>query len=211
MDGIIFDVDGTLWDARAAVAEAWENAAGQCTGQKMHVSMEVLTNSFGLTTDVVMERLFPQTTEEQRDEIERICRHRLLETLKKYLGKLYPGVEHMLQVLAEESPVFIVSNCQKGYIETLLESKGLEKYVTAYRSYGDTGLSKAANIQAIMTEYQLRNAIYVGDMEGDAMAAREAGIPILHVTYGFGTVKNADYSADTTADVVDILKNEVKR
>jgi phosphoglycolate phosphatase len=42
-------------------------------------------------------------------------------------------------------------------------------------------------LRKIKLEFSLQNPVYVGDTEGDELAANLAGIEYIHVTYGFGT------------------------
>lgn len=56
---------------------------------------------------------------------------------------------------------------------------------------GRTGLDKGANIRLVMERNGVTKAVYVGDTQGDADAAAEAGIPFIFTEYGFGSVKDA--------------------
>ena len=39
--------------------------------------------------------------------------------------------------------IYVVSNCQKGYIELMLEKTGMSEYITDFECYGNTGSGKA--------------------------------------------------------------------
>ena len=52
--------------------------------------------------------------------------NRYLET---HPGVLYPGVKETVIRLAGNYELFIVSNCQSGYIEVLLKTSGLGEYI----------------------------------------------------------------------------------
>lgn len=99
---------------------------------------------------------------------------------------LYPGVREGLKILAKKYPLFIVSNCQAGYIEDFLSKADLEVYFKDFESWGRTGATKASNIKSIVERNKLRQAVYVGDTEGDQRAALEARLPFWFVSYGFG-------------------------
>lgn len=99
---------------------------------------------------------------------------------------LYPGVREGLKTLAQKYPLFIVSNCQEGYIENFLSRFSLESYFKDFESLGRTGATKAHNLKSIVERNQLRKAVYVGDTEGDQRAAMEAKLPFWFVSYGFG-------------------------
>ena len=115
--------------------------------------------------------------------------------LRRYGGDLYPGVAETLRRLAKEHRLAIISNCGDGYIESFLEAHGFSDCITDYEHPGRTGLSKGENIRLVMERNAMKDAVYIGDTQGDANAARMAGIPFIHASYGFGTVDPADYAA----------------
>ena len=112
--------------------------------------------------------------------------------LEDHPGILYPQVAEVLQQLSWKYKLFIVSNCQKGYIEVLMRSCNLEEYITDIECYGNTGLSKADNISMVIQRNHLDQSFYVGDTAMDAEAAADAGIPFVHAAYGFGQVNGAE-------------------
>ena len=84
--------------------------------------------------------------------------------------------------------VFIVSNCQEGYLRTFLEYYDFNKYVLDYEEAGRTGMPKDENIRLVIKRNHLDKAFYVGDTLGDMESTDKAGIPFIHAAYGFGTV-----------------------
>ena len=103
-------------------------------------------------------------------------------------GVLYPGVEQTLAALSARWPLFLVSNCQDGYIEAFFRAHGLGRYFTDYENPGRTGLPKADNIALVAERNGLRRPLYIGDTQGDYDAASKAGVPFLHAAYGFGRI-----------------------
>ena len=116
----------------------------------------------------------------------------LLEAENRYVaalgGRLYPQAAETLELLARRYRLFIVSNCQVGYIEAFFQAHGLEKYFTDYENPGRTGLDKAGNIALVAERNGLKRPLYIGDTQGDYHAAVKAGVPFLHAAYGFGTI-----------------------
>ena len=47
MDGIIFDVDGTLWDSTDSVAESWNLAIRENSSLDLTIDGEILQGLFG--------------------------------------------------------------------------------------------------------------------------------------------------------------------
>ena len=194
MDSIIFDVDGTLWDSTEIVADAWVIAAKEFNAPYEHITGTRLRREFGKTMEAIGISLYPELPEE---EAVRITRHACdieNEWLLAHPASLYEGVMETLKALSEKMPLFIVSNCQAGYIEVLLETTGITPYITDHLCPGDTGYAKASNIRAIVEKYNLKDPVYVGDTAGDLVASREAGVPFVFASYGFGSVSPDEYN-----------------
>ena len=73
MDGIIFDVDGTLWDSTEAVARSWNQAIEENTDFSLSLTADWLKSLFGKTMDEITLALFPSCPKEERDRIGYLC------------------------------------------------------------------------------------------------------------------------------------------
>ena len=103
MDGIIFDVDGTLWDSTEAVAKSWNQAIEENTDFSLSLTADGLKSLFGKTMDEITLALFPSCPKEERDRIGYLCfdyENRMLETDH---GILYPDVARTLESLSRKS------------------------------------------------------------------------------------------------------------
>ncbi|RDW15429.1 HAD family hydrolase [Oceanobacillus chungangensis] len=206
MDSIIFDLDGTLWDSVDTVVDAWNNVLTQNKQINREITKDDLRQVMGLPFDKLGEKLLPELEKETRAEIIHACCNIENRYLAKQGGILYENVEHTLKMLSKKFKLFIVSNCQDGYIEAFYHYHGLEKYFIDYENPGRTGLSKGENIKLIMERNQLASPVYVGDTDGDQQAAREAGIPFIFAAYGFGEVIDYEYSIDQFEVLADTMK-----
>jgi phosphoglycolate phosphatase len=108
--------------------------------------------------------------------------------LHRFGGELYDGLEDTLQYLSGKYKLFIVSNCQNGYIDIFFKLSKLEHYFMGHQCYGTKGQPKAENIKDVVYDYQLTAPVYVGDTIGDYNAAQKAGVPFIFANYGFGMV-----------------------
>ena len=207
MDSIIFDVDGTLWDTTHVVADAWNEVVRSETSLDLSITPQKLKTLFGKTMPDIAAILFPKEQKENQLRLIDLCCQREEEALRKKSGALYPQLESVLTQLAARLPLFLVSNCQAGYIETFLDCTGFAPYITDHLCPGDTGEGKAENIREIIRRHHLKSPVYVGDTDGDYQAVKSAGdsIPFIFASYGFGFVENPDYVITCPADLLSLL------
>lgn len=206
VDAVIFDVDGTLWDSTDVVAGAWNKATAEAGVEREPLTGDILKTVFGKPMNVIADELFPDATQEKKDYLLKICcgyEHAALEEYEEDL--LFPGVREVFEKLSEKCKVYVVSNCQSGYIELFLKKNNLGAYVTDTECYGDTLLSKGENIKLIMERNNIQNAFYVGDTMGDFNATKVAGIPFVYVKYGFAKVEGAWKEVDDIREVLDLV------
>ena len=64
---------------------------------------------------------------------------------------------------------------------------------------------KADNIRQIIRDYNLKTPVYVGDTLGDFNATKDAGIPFVFASYGFGQVSSPDYTIQCPGDLLNIF------
>ena len=195
-DSIIFDLDGTLWDSTATVAKAWQAAASKVDYVKEPLPQARIQAVTGLPYDIIYQKLFPYLNDEQLNELKELSGEEELMHVRKFGGTLYEGLEETLRYLREKFRLFIVSNCQSGYIEAFMEYHNLGQYFEDCECYGNAKRSKAANIQDIIRRNKLNAAVYVGDTQGDYDASRESGIPFIYASYGFGKPTGFDQKID---------------
>lgn len=187
--GIIFDMDGTLWDSAEQVAESWNAVLKQKYKDiNVRITAEDMYRVMGKTMDVLGRIIFPDVEDERREKLLLDCYQYENEYLSEHGGKLYPDLEKVWQQLSEDYDLYIVSNCQKGYIEAFLEYFGFGKYIKDTECYGNNEKSKGENIRLVVERNQIKDAVYVGDIQGDYDASKEAGVKFIHAAYGFGTI-----------------------
>ena len=187
-ESLIFDIDGTLWDSRALVAQGYniqltkENLAHLC------VTAEDLKPLFGKVMTEIADVILATIPEENRYSLMERC----METENRYLHDNpchigYPGVTETIAELSRQYRLFIVSNSQCGYPELCIEKLGLAPYIEGHMCFGDTGTSKGKTIRTLMAKHNIGTCAYVGDTQGDYEATVDAGIDFIWADYGFGT------------------------
>lgn len=200
-DGIIFDLDGTLWDSSEGIAGTWSRVLEEYPQVTEKVTTGKLSECMGLPLDEISRRLFPGYSEALQKELMQKCCDLENDYLSEHGGILYPDLKRVLKNLSEKCRLFIVSNCQCGYIESFLAGHGTAEYFEDTECQGNTGLTKGENIKLVAERNKLHNAVYVGDTQGDADAAEFAGVPFIFASYGFGSVKKYDYIIDKFSDI----------
>ena len=101
------------------------------------------------------------------------------EYLRRNGGKLYPELENTLKKLKEQYHLYIVSNCQSGYIEAFLDYYNFwDSIFEDIECYGNNEKSKGDNIRLVMERNGLEQTIYVGDIQGDYDATMQAGVDL---------------------------------
>lgn len=205
IDGIIFDLDGTLWDSTAVVADAWNSVLSRYPQVSFHATADNLKKLFGRPLPVIADIIMPDLEPEQRYQIIDACCEQEHAALRHTPGTLYPRLEQTLAALSSRYPLFIVSNCEAGYIEMFLEVTGLAGYFKDFECPGNSGLVKGPNNKLIMERNHLIRPVYVGDTQGDRDSAVYAGIPFCYAAYGFGSVDSFEYQIHTFADLLELF------
>lgn len=208
IDSIGFDLDGTLWDGTGSIAEAWQICMQKVPEILSIPSADALKKVMGLPITEIMLRMFPYLSQEQRDEIMEQRRLAEAEYITEHGGRLFEPIEVLrdtFERLSAKYRLFIVSNCQEGYIEAFLQHYGLQGYFCDIECWGATGLSKGDNIRLVMKRNGFQNSLYVGDTQGDYDAACKAGVPFVLAAYGFGQVDAPVESIDKLSDLVKMV------
>ena len=213
-DSILFDLDGTLWDATNVTAATWVEVLAKHPEVKcaMPLDHETICRYMGLTNEELAEVFFPDLPFEVAFALMGESCALENEWLPVRGGILYDGVEETLFRLKTEGyRLFVVSNCQAGYIEAFLWAHDLGDLFEDIECTGNTGLCKAENIRLVMERNGLTSPVFVGDTISDGSAARTAGIPFVYAKYGFGELcgrgRTDDYDMEIstfreTADVI---------
>ncbi len=206
---VTFDLDGTLLDTIADLAEACRLMLEEI-GEPHRTQAEV--HSFvGKGMAVLVERCL---TRERAPTAERL--HQAIESFKKHYAavngqftQIYPGVLEGLQAWqASGLKMGVVTNKPGMFTEALLERMGLAGYFDVVVS-GDTTANKKPHPEPILHACRLfgvrpdRN-LHIGDSENDIHAAHAAGCLAFAVPYGYNEGKPVD-SADCDALVSDLL------
>ena len=208
MKHLIFDIDGTLWNTTGVVARAWTSAVEQSEIEELKdllITDKMLQKEFGKPMDEIADDLFGDIDPVKKAELLKQCcelEHKAIEDNKEDLT--YEGVRETLRELAKDNKLYIVSNCQDGYIELVIRKNDIADIITDYECFGHTGLLKADNIKLVIERNGIDKAYYIGDTLGDEKSAKEAGCEFVFADYGFGETKAPDYIIYSFTDMLSL-------
>lgn len=204
-ESLIFDIDGTLWDSRALVAEGYNIQLKKEGLDHLCVDAGTLKALFGKVMTEIADILFSSIPVEERYTLMARC----METENRYLQDNpcdigYPNVRQTMAELAKRHRLFIVSNSQQGYPELCMDKLGLTPYIEGHLCFGDTGTSKGKTIRTLMEKFGIENCAYIGDTQGDYEATVEAGIPFIWAAYGFGVPAGFSEKIERFEDLLNL-------
>lgn len=203
-ESLIFDIDGTLWDSRALVAEGYNIQLHREGLDHLFVTADILKSLFGKVTDDIADVLFGEIPTRERYALMDRC----METERQYIRQVdcghigYPRVRETLEELSKKHRLFIVSNCEQGYPELCMEKLGLTDLIQGHLCFGDTLTCKGETIRRLMEMHHIQNCAYVGDTQGDRDACTQANIPFIYAAYGFGQVDRYEAKIDSIDELL---------
>ena len=204
-ESLIFDIDGTLWDSRAIVAEGYNAQLAEEGLDQFRMDEDILKTVFGKVNTEIANILFASLPEEERYPLLERCMERENQFLYENECKIgYPKVKETLEKLHEKHRLFIVSNSQCGYPELCMQKLGVEHLFSGHLCFGQTLVCKGETIKKLMADHNITSACYVGDTQGDLDAAERAGMPFIYCTFGFGQVDHYWKKIDTFADLLEL-------
>lgn len=106
--------------------------------------------------------------------------------------------------LSARYPIFIVSNCQAGYIEAFHLYHGLENHLLTGNVPATRVLRKRRN-QARHRAQRTQVSGLCRRVAGDCDAARACGLPFVFAAYGFGIVDKPDAVMSGFTQICDLV------
>ena len=82
------------------------------------------------------------------------------------------------------------------------EKGGLGGLISDFDCFGNTGLPKGQTLRLLCERCNVRDAVYVGDTQGDMEASEQAGLPFVWAAYGFGKPAHWDKRIDHFTDLL---------
>lgn len=189
MDLLIFDLDGTLVDSKLDLAHA-VNAVRE----RFHLDpldLETVGQYVGNGAPVLLRRaLGPEASEEEvREGLEHFSAYYSDHALDN--TRPYPGIPEALEALAAAGvQMAVLTNKPVRFSTRIVEGLNLARYfarVYGGNSFGDKKKPDPVGVEALLAELGVRRerAMIVGDSAVDVRTARNAGVRVCGVSYGF--------------------------
>jgi len=208
---IILDIDGTIWNTTGVVAVAWNKAVKEGNVPELKdlvITDKMLQKEFGKPMDVIADNLFGDIDKNIKAELlAKCCVYEHEEIAANTDDLSYDKIRETIKELSVNHNIFIVSNCQDGYIELVMDKNGITSYIRDYECFGHTGLQKDENIVLLLERNGIKKeeAVYVGDTFGDYTATKKAGLSFVFARYGFGEVESPDYAVDSPSELLTLM------
>jgi phosphoglycolate phosphatase len=205
-DALIFDIDGTLWNASPASAKGWNLGLAKL-GINRKLSPEQIKKVAGHPFEECVDILLPglrTKTPELFDTLNK-CE---TEAVKSEGGKFFDGALDSLKQLAAEYKIFLVSNCQQWYLDLFLDFSKLRTWLAGFDCYGLSGLSKAEMLLRLKSHHALNHPLYIGDTAGDETSAKQARIAFLYVSWGFGKPAGKPTTVNSFIELLSYLNHK---
>ena len=124
-DALIFDMDGTLWDAVDSYCKIWIECLKKF-GIEADVKREDLIQQMGKPLDVIYRNLFHGkfvSSKEFMPQLEKLE----IEMMPVLGGTPYPGVHDGIKALSEKYTVMLLSNCGADGLNNLMKAADIER------------------------------------------------------------------------------------
>lgn len=202
---IIFDFDGVIVDSLEVWGEAFILACDH------HGSGQISTQEAFL--DLFENNFFEGAKKIGIDEEKiTLIRKKLAEEYLKNKHKisLFKGIKEMLERLAKEHEIFIVSSNFSDIVQHFLDVHGMTMFKEVLG--GDKGRSKVNKIESIKVKFPDREFLYVGDTKGDMIEGKLAGVKTVAVTWGWHSEERLreaypDYVVSAPNELVSLVSN----
>ena len=213
MELIIFDLDGTLIDSAPDLAESVNHMLTKL-GRKPF-DEATIRSWVGNGAQMLVKRALSGSKDPKplsqtffKEALSIFLEHYEQNLVNK--TTLYPGVKETLKSLSHKR-LAIATNKPERFVKPILQKLGIDCFDVVVG--GDSLHAKKpdpAMLHYILQKTCAKEALMVGDSKNDILAAKNAGLPCVAVTYGYNQGENLqslkpDYTIDRFEELKEIV------
>lgn len=205
---VLFDLDGTLTDSQEGIVKSVEYALQQL-GEPTEGRLDRHT-IVGPPLKTTFKNVYG-FSQEKANETYAYFQQRY-DSIGKFENRAFAGIVPLMKDMKEAGiRSFVATSKPQVHAEAICEKFGIAPYVEdiAGPAVGGTD-SKADIMRRILQsigDYKKGDAIMVGDRKFDVIGARETGLPVIVVGFGYGNEdERKAYPPDFFAPTVDALR-----
>ncbi|TDL86231.1 HAD family hydrolase [Vibrio vulnificus] len=209
---IIFDMDGTLFQTNLILEPALEETFDVLRKENLwdtKTPIEQYRGIMGAPLPVVWKTLCPNHSLEIRVKSNGIFHKKLIELIQAQKGALYADVERTLNELSKKYPLFIASNGQIEYLQAIVETYNLDRFIqNTYSIQLIRSGHKSDLVQMVKNKNQIENGYVVGDRSSDISAAKDNELIAVGVNFDFAQedeLKQADFVVNNFKEILELV------
>jgi len=213
---IIFDLDGTLINSEPDLANALNRLLADYDVAPLTLAQ--VCTMIGNGAWKLVERGFRASSTPLPDELDNLTKRFITYYSEAYDVEttVYPNVVETLKTLKEKGyKLAVCTNKPMEPTQKVLKSYGLLDFMDGVVGGDSFSFKKpdGRHITQLLDDMDCPHdsAIMVGDSQNDVYAAREAGIPVIFMTYGYSRVSAEELKAEATlndfAKITDVIES----
>lgn len=211
-EAVIFDLDGTLIDTLEDLKDSINFALEQHGMPER--SLEEVRTFVGNGVKKLVFRSVPENTSEELREscLKAFKAHYITNSMNK--TRPYSGICELIKKLKEKGvKLAVVTNKTQDAADGIMNEFFKDDFEIIIGQID--GVAQKPQPDGVWYAIEKlgaskQNSVYIGDSEVDCLTAKNSGIPIIGVTWGFRGRKvleenNADYIVDSPEEILNII------
>ena len=211
-EAVIFDLDGTLIDTLEDLKDSINFALEQHGMPER--SLEEVRTFVGNGVKKLVFRSVPENTSEELREscLKAFKAHYITNSMNK--TRPYNGICELIKKLKEKGvKLAVVTNKTQDAADAIMNEFFKDDFEIIIGQID--GVAQKPQPDGVWYAIEKlgaskQNSVYIGDSEVDCLTAKNSGIPIIGVTWGFRGRKvleenNADYIVDSPEEILNII------
>jgi HAD superfamily hydrolase (TIGR01549 family) len=229
--GIIFDLDGVIYDITDAIRKAVDDAIGK---YELNVKREDVMQEIAHLIEEIQHYPVPKMILNSYDllkvnflgDLKYFKKMRIAVFLFNQFNKyrenagIFDGIDDLISLLSTKVKLAILTNNKSTYAEEVLDKFNLRKYFESETIIGFNDVTEVKpspeGILKILEIWKLKpsEAIFIGDMTTDILAGKAANVKMICVASGLAQKEtlqenNPDILVENTQELINLFKPQI--